>query len=284
LKIQYINPNPPGAYRYYTDLENALRRTGCLVKDGGDVLVFGLSWFGSKRRVISNTNIPWVCILHKIGLDWEMKRGFSTQCELVLSSVPKLPIKHRLFKYGADPNIFYPQGKKIYDFGFSGALHDASLYPEGTFENENIRGEIQDLARTQTDLNLFLNGSDDIKPRIKSYEEYAEILSQSKSWLATTGPNGDIGPRYYEVMASGTLLFCDSPPQEYQQFFRNERNCVYITIGNFVDKLRYYLEHEEERNKIVETAYRDFVANHTWDKRAEELLEICSRLLRNAAL
>lgn len=244
-----------------------------------DVIVYGLNWFNSERAVPVEWSImPQVCFVHKIGLEWERKRKFLKRCDLVLSSVPKLPIKHKLFPYGVDPKIFYDRGEKIFDFGFSGALHNENQYPKGTFEIPNLRAKVQELARAQTDLSLFLNGSDSIKPRIKNYEKYAEVMSQSKIWLATTGPDGDIGPRYYEVMASGTLLFCDIPPKEYQGTFRDGDNCVWFNLDNFVEKLRYYLNHEEERNKIIRTAYRECMTNHTWHKRAMELIDLCRKL------
>lgn len=282
MKILYINPDPPNVYRYYSDLENALSRIVVCNSNNPDVIVYGLNWLRCERPVpVKWLVLPQICFVHKIGLGWERKERFLKTCDLVLSSVPELPIKHTLFRYGVDPAVFYDRGEKIFDFGFSGALHEAHLYPPGTFENENIRSKTQELARKQTDLSLlFLNGSDSIKPRIRSYEKYAEVLSQAKIWMSTTGPNGDIGPRYYEVMASKTLLFCDRPPKKYRRVFRDGVNCVWFDLDNFTDKLRYYIDHEQERNKIIETAHRECITNHTWRARALELIDIINATLQ----
>lgn len=281
MKIQYINPKPPKEYRYYTDLEEALRKMDVLVNEDPDVIVFGLAWFKGANSALLPNDKPTVAIVHKIEVEKEKKLEFLSGCDLVLSSVPKLPIKYKLFKYGVNPAVFNDKGmERIFDFGFTGALHNEEYYPKDTFAIPNFRKTIQELARTQTDLSLFLNGSDDFKDRIKSYEKYAELLSQSKIWLASTGPNGDIGPRYYEVQASKTLLFCDPPPKEYQRTFRDGQNCVYITPENFIEKLRYYLANDSERRRIVETAYRECMINHTWTARAFELLEICNAALQ----
>lgn len=285
LKIQYINPNPPAGYNYYTDLEKALRRMDVLVKDEGDVLVFGLSWFGSKGTVYSNTNKPWVCIVHKIEVDTEKKTKFLSQCDLALSSIPELPIKSVLFKYGVDPNIFNDKGmERIFDFGFTGALHSEPDRDQSLFPIPHFRRTIQELARTQHDLSMYLTGSDDVsKCRIKTYEKYSEVLSQSKIWLASTGPNGDIGPRYYEVQASKTLLFCDPPPHEYRKTFRDGATCVYVTPENFIEKLRYYLANEHERKRIAARGFNECMINNTWTARAWELVEICTRLCGSRA-
>lgn len=277
MKILYLNPDPPSVYRYYSDLEKSLKKIICINSGNPDVIVFGLTWLGRERGMhYWRSHVPTVCFVHKIGLDWERKERFLKQCDLVLSSVPRLPVKHRLFKHAADPEVFKPCNEKIFDFGFSGALHDVSLYPKGTFSKPNLRVEAQKLARKQTDLSLFLNGSDNIQRRIHCYEKYAEILSQSKIWLATTGPNGDIGPRYYEVWASKTLLFCDKVPDEYRDTFRDGVNCIEFAddLSDFIPKLRYYLKNEGERKTIVNNAYDDFLAGHTWAKRAEELCSI----------
>lgn len=259
---------------------------GYLVKSDGDVLVFGLSWFSSGESIVNDTNIPRVCFVHKKGVDWETKENFARQCELVLSSVPNLPIKYKLFGYAADPSVFHDRGlERVYDFGFSGALHNEENYPPGTFRVPNLRRDIQELLK-ESGFNCFLNGSDSIKQRILSYEKYATKLSESKIWLATTGPDADVGPRYYEVWASKALLFCDRVPGPYRRIFRNGYNCIEFAddLSDFLPKLKHYLENEEEREKIVNRAYRNFITNHTWSARAWDLVDICDKLVRNASL
>jgi hypothetical protein len=276
LKILYLNPDPPGMYRYYSDLYNRLRKMANCESDDPDVIVYGPTWLNQERGEIQRDK-PQVCFVHKIGLDWERKEKFLKQCDLVLSSVPKLPIKHRLFKYAADPNIFSPGDKKLWDVGFSGALHNEENYPEGTFPIPNLRKRSQDILR-ESGLNCFLNGSDSIRPRISSYAKYAEVMAKSKIWLATTGPNGDIGPRYYEPALTKALLFCDPPPEEYRDTFRDGENCVYFDLDNLIEKAEYYLENEKERKRIVNRAFGEFMTHHTWTARSWELIDICSGL------
>jgi hypothetical protein len=288
MKIRYINPEPPDTYRYYTDLERALGKMGVLMEDcfdDADVAVYGPAWFRSKENVVEfydDRIPPQICFVHKMEVDWEMKKMFANQCDLVISPLPKLPIKHKLFPYGVDPNIFNDKGlERVFDFGFTGALHSEPDRDQSAFPIPHFRRKIQDLARTQKDLSLYLTGSDDVnKCRIMDYEKYAETLSQAKIWLASTGPHGDIGPRYYEIQASKTLLFCDPPPEEYRRHFRDGANCVYITSETFIEKLRYYLANEDKRNRIVNKAFNECITNHTWTSRAWELIGICNATLQ----
>ena len=84
--------------------------------------------------------------------------------------------------------------KKIYDIGFSGALHDNHIYENGSFKTFNIRSRAQDLHNGEKGIKAFLNG-DDIKKEL-SYKEYAKKISQSKMWIATHGPYEEIVERY----------------------------------------------------------------------------------------
>jgi len=43
-------------------------------------------------------------------------------------------------------------------------------------------------------------------------------------------------------------------------------------LSDFDDKLMYYLENDEERNVIIENAYRVGVNNYTWNHMAQKIL------------
>jgi spore maturation protein CgeB len=41
-----------------------------------------------------------------------------------------------------------------------------------------------------------------------------------------------------------------------------------------VEKAKYYLEHDEEREKIARAGYDEFINNHTYKHRVEKILSI----------
>jgi spore maturation protein CgeB len=45
-------------------------------------------------------------------------------------------------------------------------------------------------------------------------------------------------------------------------------------LGDFEEKLFYYLQQEEERQAIVSQAYRHVRERHTWDKRVEQFTQV----------
>ena len=312
MNIIYVEPNfrKRKIYPYYAGLyEELVGISNCYLyqKNIGhisevlkkcpfkpDAIIFGLGWFKTgnyeKIKGLKKLDIPTICYLFKPQNNLSQKLNFCqiNRFDMILTPVPSYKdferqtgIPTRLFKYGSNPRIFKDwKESKIYDFGFSGALHDYKHYIDGAFSTENIRSRIHTLLKKRKDLNCFLNGSDTMVPRIKNHQKYAKVINMSKIWLSTPAAFKDMTPRYLEIGMSRTLIFCDSIPVEYQDTFINGVNCVVFLddLSDFEDKLDYYLRNDEERKIITDNAYNDFHGNHTWKKRAEELISIIKEI------
>ena len=63
-------------------------------------------------------------------------------------------------------------------------------------------------------------------------------------------------------------------PESNGEFFVDGVTCVTFKndLSDFDDKLMYYLENDEERNVIIENAYRVGVNNYTWNHMAQKIL------------
>ncbi len=183
-----------------------------------------------------------------------------------------------LFPYGFDPNIFYPRNlEKTYDFGFSGALHAENNYPIGAFKNPNIRQKALRLLKTINHLNYFWKSTDNFDTaRIHDNTEYAETINKSKIWMATQAAFGDITPRYFEVMGSGSLLFCEENPLEYKNIFKNNVNCIEFnnSLKNFVNQINNTLTNDGRLLKMINRASEEAHQKHTWDKRSDKLIRL----------
>ena len=314
MNILYIDPKMcivGKMYPFYSGLFDELKKiANCYLYKGmckniadaikicpfnPDVVVFGLGFFArhvfEEVEGLKELDIPVVCYMFKHHLDIQKKLHFFkvNKVSIILTPLPlyksyeeQTGCPARLFPYGADPDIFKDRKlEKVYDFGFSGALHNSNLYVDGSFRSTNLRLEVQNLVKQQTDLKCFLNGSDSIKPRINNRKEYAEKINQSKIWLSTTSPFGDIPPRYFEVGMSRTLIFTNPIPLEYRDILQDGVNCVQFSedLSDFLDKLYYYLENEDKRQEIVDNAYKCFRANYTWKHRAEEMLRVINLMI-----
>ena len=85
----------------------------------------------------------------------------------------------------------------------------------------------------------------------------------------------DIGPRYFEVLLSKTLLFCNNMPKQYDGTFIDGENCVMFEndLSNFEEKLKYYLCNEDERNLVATRGYNMAKDEYTWKHMAMKLLD-----------
>ena len=314
MNILYLDPYSDTSYSkrylYYEGLYNSLIKTNNvylhrdLIKDYNeikkeiqfrpDVAIFGLSWFEKHKYFdkINNLDIPSACFIFKPAVDLKKKIDFCkiNQIDLILtphnqfekfSEMAGIPAK--LFPYGFDPNIFKPRNlEKKYDIGFSGALHGSNHYPNGAFKNPDIRKKINDILNDLEGIKLFWKSTDVLETaRIHNNVKYAETINKSKIWIATQAAYGDITPRYFEIMGSGTLLFCEKNDGRYRYIFKNRTNCIEFNsdLNNFLSLLNDLVENEQEIRNISSNGYSDAHQFHTWDARAKELISIIEGLI-----
>lgn len=115
-------------------------------------------------------------------------------------------------------------------------------------------------------------------------EEWLKIYSASKIILSVhyEDPRGIIpvyqaSPRVFEILACGAFQLCDDQRDVYA-LFRDGRDLVKFKDGtDLVAKVKYYLDHTEERKAIAAQGRSTVLARHTYKDRVRELLEIIGR-------
>tara|TARA_R100000995_G_scaffold82318_1_gene56076 strand:+ start:1542 stop:2531 length:990 start_codon:yes stop_codon:yes gene_type:complete len=259
-----------------------------------DLIVFGLGYFAipvsaafGKIEGLAETDIPVFCLIHKPQNLLEEKLNFCkiNNVDLLLESQ-----EHNYKRYGeiagvpsqrsfftATPKLFHPREvEKIYDIGFSGALHgieaDGSNKIEGP--TSNLRERVGNIINNNEKYNVFWNSSNTLEYRINTLEDYATKINECKIWLSTTGPLLDIGPRYFEAALSKTLILCNNMPEQYGDFFIDGETCVTFEndLSNFEEKLDFYLSNDSERSRIINNAYNLVSQNYTWKHMADNIL------------
>ena len=295
-------------YQYYGDLFRELREVSKVylfqgvppnmnallsqVPEEVDAVVFGLGYFAQSHMAFYNKiegldtlNIPVACMIHKPQTMLAEKLEFCkiNNVDLIIDSQSTYKdfekttgIKSIRSPFTATPKYFYPREvEKEYDIGFCGALH--GIEPNGKQKifgpTANLRNRVYDKL-IEGGYNIYWNSSNTLDYRIHSTEEYATQINKCKVWLGTTGPVLDVSPRYFEVILSKTLLMCNKMPEQYEDYFTDGVNCVMFDndLNDFNEKLTYYLENDDDRNAIIETAYETAINNHTWKHMAMNLL------------
>lgn len=186
----------------------------------------------------------------------------------------KIDVPMMWFPWSINTNIFrdYDEGFD-YDVVSSGML--GGYYPlrflirDELSNSPNIRFVYPEYPNVS-----FINnmGNCDIVHR-----KYARWLSSAKIFIFSSGIYSGAVQKYWEGMASSCLVIAEKPRDNEDLGFYPMHNFVELD-ENFMIKIWYYLEHEEERREIVENAHKTIQENHTSEKRADQLMNILEGL------
>jgi glycosyltransferase involved in cell wall biosynthesis len=151
-----------------------------------------------------------------------------------------------------DPEVHFPNAdaKQIYDVVFIGLMYDK-------------RKESIDLL--QRFCKVFARNAGII------YDECREYYNQGKiafNWSS----NDDIPMRIFEGMAYGNLMVTNRITGMELLFKEGKHYVGFDTIDELIDKIKYYLEHEDELFKIAECGYME-VEKHTYDNRVKQIIK-----------
>lgn len=105
-------------------------------------------------------------------------------------------------------------------------------------------------------------------------EDVAYKFSQARI-IVSDSVKEDINMRTFEALACKRLLITKWIPTLEELLQDGKHLVTYKSIDEAVDKVRFYLAHPEERNRIAEAGYNEVLAKHTYRHRALEILKIC---------
>ena len=87
--------------------------------------------------------------------------------------------------------------------------------------------------------------------------------------------------RFWESLANGCLLFYQ-PIEPYvwsNPYIDGDEFVVYKDNRELIEKVNYYLSHEDEAQRIASNGYNKLLQYHTTDKRAAEFLSFVGEYL-----
>lgn len=167
-----------------------------------------------------------------------------------------------LLLLGFDSDIFKGEdAEKVYDVLFVGR-EDLQFRPK--------RKNIIDLIQ-QAGINIKVFSGEEGSP--KSTKELSKLYSQSKIVL-----NENLFPsinlRLFEILGSGALCFTEDNCEYLKYYFEDKKQLVTYNSDNLISRLKYYLENNDEREKIAQLGKVEAHKNHTDVKRAESVLAV----------
>ena len=191
---------------------------------------------------------------------------------------------HALVQTGCDPEIHAPveltdEEHQEYDcdisFAGAGYFNRTELFKGLTDYNFKIWG----VNWSGRELYPLLCRPDE---RFTS-EQFAKIVAASKininlhssTYHDGVDPKCDaINPRVFEIAASGAFQLCD-PAMGLDNFFDLDSELPsYRDLKELRSKIDYYLEHSEERQEVATRARERVLKDHTYEKRAQQMLDL----------
>lgn len=173
----------------------------------------------------------------------------------------KFNIDSHIVPFACDPQIHKKQEvKKIYDIGFV-----------GTDGKERRKYLIDELRKRYP--NSFIGRAD--------YRNISKIYSQSKIGfnysLTEKGCKAGCNMRFFEIMSCGAMLL-NNPIEdcsiETLGFKKGRDLVIYESDEKLFELIDYYLNNEQERERIAESGYRLTISNHTYKNRIGQIFDI----------
>ena len=163
-----------------------------------------------------------------------------------------LPAKHMVL--GSNPNIF----KRV----------DVSLIYDVTFVGRNFGQKeiwINNMAANGIAVQTFgrgwANGYVATEEMVKIFNASKIILNFAESYGRNSRPQ--IKNRIFEVCMAGGFLLCEYVPGIEDFFEIDKEIACFKNIDEAIDKIKYFLTHEDERKAIAQVGYKRARAEYT---------------------
>lgn len=121
--------------------------------------------------------------------------------------------------------------------------------------------------------NFYYGSRHPVFPEVNLFEDAARKFSQSKI-VFNISIKDDINMRVFETLSTGSFLLTNWLPTLGEIFEDGKHLVTYKTLDEMVEKAKYYLDHDEEREKIAAAGHAEFMSKHTYKHRVETILEV----------
>ena len=239
-----------------------------------------------KISGLKNTSIPVGALLHEIKYKpYRRSLFYERECIQYIFThyrdasnrvIPELTERYIWLPHYVPLNIFKDYGgtrdidclmmgillKRVYPK--RSAMYRKLLnYPGFIYHNHPGYGELLDDSSNFTGIN------------------YAKELSRAKIFVTCDSIEKLPLMKYFECLACKTLLMGTGSEELKELGFIDGETFVEVDEHNVLEKVTYYLGHEEERKQIIDNGYKLVSQRHSAEKRVQEFLGIVSDIISN---
>jgi spore maturation protein CgeB len=222
------------------------------------------------------------------------ERRYLEGCDLILTSFPHyverfraMGIDSEYFRIGFEPTVLerLTPAPERYDAVFVGAFED--VHAEGTMLLEKVASEVG--------LDVWGYGVENLgpdSPLRRTYHGEAwgldmyNVFAGSRIVInrhSSASENYANNMRLYEATGVGAFLITDHKDNLGELFEVGTEIESYRDADELVEKVRYYLDHDEERLRIARAGQARTLRDHTYLQRMKELEEIVGPRLKPVA-
>lgn len=159
-----------------------------------------------------------------------------------------------------NPDVFYPRPVKKYDVVFIGSKY-------------GYRGElVESLIKSGVNVAAFGPGW---PAGPCTAEDSAEIFGSAKiilgiGYIGHSKKIVTLKQRDFDALFTGALYITSRNPDLEELLIDGKHIVYYDNKQDMIEKVKYYLAHDEEREAIAHNAMHEGLARHTWDIRLRE--------------
>jgi len=110
-------------------------------------------------------------------------------------------------------------------------------------------------------------------------EEYAKAINKSKMLASCGGRYNLAMNKIFESMGCGTVYVGEKPWGAEELHMEDGFNYVAVDSGNFMDKIKYYMDKPDELKEIGNNAKETFEKYHHIDARAKDFVKLLEGIL-----
>jgi len=217
---------------------------------------WGEDALGMADFVCPRPNAYWVSDSH-LGFEYRLKKAREFDYVFVAQEADA-----KRFEKAGIKNVFW----------LPHAVEPAAYHPSCCIKKYDICfvGHINDRRRAEA-LDTLFKAVPNFWLGQRRFEEAAEKYSQSKI-VFNQSIKDDVNMRTFEVLATKSFLLTEKVDTLDKLFVDGKHLVMYSSPEEMVEKAKYYLEHDEEREKIAEAGYVEVMSNHTFQHRASYIL------------
>lgn len=218
---------------------------------------------GHFPKHLESLKCPKACIFidSHLNLDWHVK--WAQQFDYVFIAQREYLEEFRRngsrnvnwLPLACDPEVHSKKtSEKIFDIGFVGSV----------FENTPRANLLKKLADKRFHMEIGRC----------FWDEMALVFSKSRI-VFNNAIRNDLNMRVFEALSTGSFLLTDLPANSGQdELFENGEDLGIYNESTLLDKIRYYLINEEEREYIARRGQLMVHKAHTYSHRSAELLQV----------